>query len=1043
MQAKDSPAMTDFDAGASTENVRHTQWRKLSRKRRRALVRRTLRRLEKEAKRKSVFVGMEDYSHIRSLVFSELPYNPNGHHCSCNCLDDVAVDPELEVNGWNYGKPLRGTGLGHLSGSDVDDVTLSGHSPDSEVMRQSSAQNEREESGSGDPATKGTDEVDNTSLHSAGNQLSNSGERCEDLNIEGGRQTREGCYCEKVISHGNRGRNSIVKQMFQVGAKPRKECSSCQKFSNVITRFRNLSANRRISLAKDDGTLRSRIYALRQKLQHYSNVIERSKFLAVDERVKRKLEVADRVQKAALGLSDRMKVMKVRESYYRNENKEMRERLYSESQEPEGESYAQMGIEKEKNLWSVQEEGDQELKEEDDVANMPSDMADNLSPKKTGWRLTESGLPALIEEDEENLRAVHSSDDRLKTEPKSYDILLINHSDNEVEDRSSAVDDDNSEDADNNEDDNDFAKSWPIYKHVSPKLGSWRHHHVGSEERQKSKADISEQISVIKLVHRLDSGLSFGQAGTEVLQDESLASRVNKVEDEKISNSYLPEEDYNIPLVERQRSFGETIRGVIRQEIYKKGHGSLDESRILESQESQDVLEEEMQRRKSILEESLTEFVDEARKKNEIVEGLLADRDGSTPGVRTSSSENSNDIYDYDDNESESSENARVKHQSAKTPELVDLSTLRTLAQKHQTLKSLRTLDEEMYKVDDGLAKLNKYRMMEAKARSGLQDRETEADDVLPLSKREQEYSIPDPINKKSMIEERIANNNKEIAKIDYNYDLLRDMQFLILNQNTSRAVSYSYFNTAPPYLKTKWQHRIKRGFLRGVKEQKVNEIQLEKVEDVTFKTLNRDEIHKVTLKGKLNGVKSKERRTSTDSSTTSRLSTGRRNSTMLTAKFDKEITSVKLPPLKLSGSGISSPVDTSFDEESESRSELMLANKGSSTLREAFKRLDKRHKFLEKAIMMNDVIKITSNVKDSSAYDGLGFTMNSSRFNTNRSISEIEREERFKSRLRSNRRQSFAAVQNVAVRDPRSGRVSVNSNERRRSSVVPTIQEY
>ena len=83
-----------------------------------------------------------------------------------------------------------------------------------------------------------------------------------------------------------------------------------------------------------------------------------------------------------------------------------------------------------------------------------------------------------------------------------------------------------------------------------------------------------------------------------------------------------------------------------------------------------------------------------------------------------------------------------------------------------------------------------------------------------------------------------------------------RDMRFLILNQSTSRPVSYSYFNPAPPYLRTKWQQRIKRGFLRGVKEQKVHEVQLEKVEDVTFKTLNRDEIHKVTLKGKSNGKK-------------------------------------------------------------------------------------------------------------------------------------------------------------------------------------------
>ena len=779
MQAKDSPAMTDFDAGTSTEKVRHTQWRKLSRKRRRTLIHRTLKRLEKEAKRKSVFVGMKDYSQVQSLVFSELPYNPNGHHCSCNCLDDVADDPELEVNGWNYGKYLKSSELGPLSRSEVDDTPLSFQGPDSEIMRQSTAESEREENRDDDSATKGIDDVDNTSLHSARKQHSSNGESFQHLHTESGRQTREGCYCERLISNSNKGRNSIDKHILKVGTRSRKECSNCQTVSNVMKSFRNLSTSRRISRAKDDGTLRSRIYALRQKLRHYSDLIEKNELLAVDNRVKRRLEVADKVQKKALGLSDKMKIMKVRESYYRNENKEMKGRLYTDSQEPEEESYSQKRIQKENNLWNIQAEGDQELEEDDEVGGLPSDMVDYLSPRKTARRLKENDLPALIEEDEENLRAVNSSDgrierrleiqedDHLKTEPKSSDILIINHSDNEIEDKSS--------DSENDyiyKDDNDFAKSWPTYKHVSPKLGLWRHRHVDNEDKQKSKASISQQKSVIKLVHRLDSGLSFGPAGAEILQDESLVSSVKKVEEEEISNGYLPEEDYDIPLVERQRSFGNRIRDVIREEIYKKGHESLDESRKLENQENQDALEEEMHRRKSLLEENLAEFVDEARKKNVIVEGLLTDRDSSTPGVRTSSSENNYGVYDYDDSEAENFENARVKDQSTKTPELVDLSTLRTLAQKHQTLKSLRTLDEEMYKVNDGIDKLNKYRMMEAKAR-GLKDKEREADDVLPLSKHEQEYSIPDPINKKSMIEERMANNNKEIAQIDYNYDLL------------------------------------------------------------------------------------------------------------------------------------------------------------------------------------------------------------------------------------------------------------------------------
>ena len=1045
MQTKDSPAMTDFDAGTGTESARHVQWRKLSRKRRRTLIHRSLRKLEKEAKRKSVFVGMEDYSHVQSLVFSELPYNPNGHHCSCNCLDEVVYNPELELYGWTYGKQLKSPGLDYLRSSGGDDTPLRHSSVESAVaIRSSATEDGKNETQEDDSVTMEKDQEESISSRK---EPSSKLEEDRRQSRSEGTDTKQGCHCDQVVSRGNTSRNSITKHMIQMGASPGAMCQNCRNLLSAMNRLKNLPSNKRVSIAKDDGTLRSRIFALRQKLRQYNNVIQRNEYMAVQERVKRRLTIGDKLQKKALSLSDKMKIMKFRESFYWNKNKELEERLFADNQDIADGKQIRQGTEKGNyEIWRNQGAGNEELEEPDGISDLPSDGVGYMSPRKAGRRRKGNELPAVIEEEEEITRGVHTSDGRIehcyglqgddqsKTEPKHYDILFINHSDSEVDGKSNEREE-SSEDSDNFEDDDDFARSWPTYKSDALKSGPWKYHPATNGKREKIKDVASEQDSIRRLVHRLDSGLSFGPADAEILQDEALVTSVNRVEEEKTSKSNLPEDDNGTPLVERQRSFGEAIRGVIREEIYKDRRiDSKDVSTVFENQERQDATDEEINRRRRILEENLSEFVEEAQQKNKMVEELFKDRDNASPDLRTSTGDSSNDIDDNDENED--GEDVEFENNTAKRAELVDLTTLRTLAQKHQTFKSLRNLDEEMYQVSEGMDKLNKFRMMEAKART-VKDKDKEADEMLPLSQREQDFSIPDPINRKSTIEERIMDNKKTIAKIDYNYDLLRDLRFLILNQNTSRAFSYSYLNPAPPYLRTKWQKRIKRGFLRGVKEQKVNEVQLEKVEDVTLRALDRKEIHKVTLKNKANGKK--ESSMSSGSATPSRLSTARRSSSI--SKLNREGTNAMLPPLKLPSSRASSSADTILEEEFGSRGGSMLANYQDATLQQAFKKLEMRHKFLEKTAMMKNVIRLSSNVNGIDALDT--FRMDSSRLDTDRALSEREDGERFTSRLKSNRRQSIAAVQNIAIRDQLSGRMSVNSTERRRFSLMNPIQEY
>lgn len=1084
LNAKDSPAMTDYDVGTDNEKARQRQWRKLSRKRRRNLILRSLRKLEKEAEDNAVYIGLDDYSHVQSLVFSELPFNPNGHHCSCNCLDEIQDDPELEVYGWNYGKLLKNSDHGYDSDDENDDVLLSNYGTlstpaerqvtsifETEVdlktagSEQHSARSYMGGSLDLKPISSIGDEIHDDVLGSSRSILSRglSTGRSElqdgmetseyDRRIvsshrglasshyenekgrrrESRKKRRPSCFCSGVVSRAKTGRSSITSEMMRAGTSARSVCSKCQNLLDIINNFRNLPSSRRLSRAKTDGSLRSRIFGLRQKLRHYNDLIERKEYLTVQEKVKRKLTIGDQLQRKALGLSDSLKLMKIKESYYRSKNIDLQHRLTTNSQDED--SDYELDEEEKLKANPEEEKSGGIIPESSGLGDNNSFLTNNTfnrSPRKTGRRRKDNELPALLEEDEESIREQHSSEGRIENSVKgtqenedqnSYDILFVNHSDNEVEGPNK-----NDEDTQDSEesDDEDLTKSWPAYKRNSLKLNFWRDYDAKKKDRRAS-------IALRKLVHRFDSGMTFGSSEMAVFNDDSLMSSLSKIDEEKSSKGILSEDDYYKPLVERQKSFGDAIRDVIRQEIRKRTGSSVASEKLEDEQDSEDedALEKEKKRKKSIHEENIKEFVEEAKRKKEIVEQQLQDKDSGIAELRriTDGEEDGNESGSPDEFHNRLGLNDRMNPSRTK---LVNLSTLRTLAEKHKTLKSLRNLDEEVYEVGQGIDKLNNYRMKDAYAKVSKQEAKEGNNDIIPLSDNEKKFSIPEAKNRKSIIEDEIANNKKKIAKIDFQYDMVRDLRFLILNQNTSRANTFSYFKPAPPYLKTKWQQRIKRGFLRGVKEQKVNENQLEKVEDVTYKTIDRREIHKETLKKAMKEKQKGHKDKPSTSSLESRLSTSRQSSIAL-SRQPTENTNVKLPPLKLPSSRGSSPIDSVFDESGRQSRSMSV---GGETLRTAFKKLKTRHKFLEKESMMRSVIRLSSYSKNDVPED-----VKTDTIETNRSNSESE--QRFTSRLKSNRRQSIAAVQNFATRDQMSGRVSVNSNEGRRLSLMQPIQEY
>eukprot|EP00795_Rhopilema_esculentum_P012349 gene12349-3000_t len=1109
-------SMIQLDVETDTTTTRHTQWRRLSRKRRRTLIKRALRKLEQEAGEKYVRIGMDDYSHVQSLVYSELPFNPNGHHCSCNCLDEVRDDPELEVYGWNYGRLLKSSEQGYYGDNeeDRDDVLLSEYSatlsalgsPEKGLIKteRSSRKSFFESMDGYDAQNMGDDSARSTmggtlelkpgseatavqesprnemtdasrfSIHSFANHngspetVSEAVTERIDLDKEktfrsiySSRDTgrsgisrnksrtgsKKGCYCDRFAVGSKTTRRSIASGMSRLSS--RTACSKCQHFLSAVDNLRHLNSSRQITLAKEEGLLRSKIFGLRQQLKHYDDIIQKNDYNTIQSKVKRKLQIRDAQQKKALLLSDNLKLMKVEELLYRKNNEILKERLAEEG----GSSQADDAL------------GEEETgKEYDQNFNFTFKQSGfNRSPRKTGKNHRGTGLPAVMEENEEDVREGHSSNRKrpinyvenhaVPSFDDPYEILFINHSDNEAESKSK-----NYTNGDNNYDDEDgediFMRTWPAYKRDSLKLGFWGadgRDSVASIKTVKLKKPVKAD-PVRRIVHRLDSGLSYGISSTEseLVADESFLEIKDKIDEQKISGSYLPEDEYYKPLVERQRSFGDIIKNVIKKEIARRASDdsgkTVNAGHMFEDEEIKDKLKKELTRRRSLsqIEGNHNDLVEKAEKKNEkLLQELRENYGKGANDVTEDASSVSTPLKKISEKSEERKHEEEMGDEdigeSAKMPKpgrFVDLSTLRTLAQKHQTLRSLGRLEEEEYKLSSGVEKLNTYRKSEARARVQSQESQQgyHVDTELPLSAKEKKFSIPAPQNIQSKLEEKIAENDKKISRIDFEYDMMRDLRFLILNQNMNRAFTWSYLKAAPPYLKKKWQGRIKRGFLRGVKEQKLNEVQLEKVEDVTLKNIDRSQIHKVTLTNE-----QKKRRKSTDQSGSRALSQSsrplsRRRQSENSTEPNTSDSGNTLPPLKLPNSRESSPVLTSYD-----RRQSTANADGVKSLKGAFRKLSLRHKFIEKTGLMRNVIKLSSYSKNEGS-EIEGFLMPAS----DRSRAGSESEERFTSRLKQQQRRHSIATQNFASSDPLSGRLSVNSvDKRRKLSLMQPISEF
>ena len=1106
LKSHESPSMTEYRLQSGTEKARHVQWRKLSRKRRRKLISRTLKKLEREAKRKSVFVGLDDYSHVKSLVFSELPYNPNGHHCSCNCLDDVTEDPELEVYGWNYGKMLRRVeeeGLENdADDEEGDDVALSDYGATlsgwgtAESRQVTSEGVSTTNKGSNDEgahsarsfmggslglkfdSARSSNHDDNEMFRSNSESVKSTrksiGSTASNRNVKS-RSIHKGCLCDRLVSRGSVARRtSIASATSKLGMSPRIVCSKCKHLHSVINNFKQLNNGRRISLAKDDGSLRSKIFGLRQKLRHYNDVIDRSDYLSMQQKVKRRKTIAEMQQKQALGLSDEMKLMKVKEMIYRSKNEELRKRLDGEESDNEKER-AEIFRDAAK---AEMDEGENRIRRLDVRKGF---MTGPYSRKGIRNR-RENTLPALLEEDEEQIRETHSASGRIERrkhngfeeDRTSFDLLFINHSDNEVE----------KETADDTDDDNDdLSRSWPIYKRDSKQMDIWRFNI--DEIDEESVRSLPSQTTVItktereidpvkRLVHRLDSGLSFGVSSpSREIIDETFVETKTRIDNEKLSGFVLEESEYYKPLIERQKSFGEEISSVIDEEIDRIANLSVEKKvlrsdTLLESGQRKELLNDEADKGLLVDDEIVGGNVEGGESDDaEVIEiefkrlsGIISEFDeesGRPGGEKVDEGGLKGDAGEMElknalSNREYSFKLGGMLHY-APGQKLVDLTTLRTLAQKHQTLKTLGRLDEELYKVSTGADKLNTYRKKTAHAdilNEGTYKavERTKEEDAVPLSAREKKFTIPDPINKKSIIETEIAKNEEVISKIDFKYDMIRDLRYMMLNQHISRPFTYSYLKAAPPYLKKKWQHRVKRGFLRGVKEDKVTEKHLEKVEDVTYNLIDRSKIHKETLKKRKTSKVESESQSARGSRAESRgetpgarrLSTARRSSSVASSSGKRSYT---LPPLKIPSSRTPSPADHQPSSADLNYDSQLLSTRsrsfGADNLKTAFKKLTERHRFAEKTGMMRNVIRLSSNTKN----DHDDVMIDSDRFETDRSFASNEAEDRFTSRLNTTRRKSMAAVQNYVTNDALSGRISVHSmgNGRKKSMMQP-IQE-
>eukprot|EP00794_Sanderia_malayensis_P005260 gene5260-5924_t len=1148
---------------------RHVQWIKMSKKRKRKLIQRNLKALEKKAKKKSLHLGLDDYSHVESLVYSQLPFNPNGHHCSCNCLEEFERAPDIGINGLSFSK-----GIDALRREETSDNvgTVDGIS--------------------------GRDSEQGFSTCGSSNIIRGSG----------------------ASMRVGEGKKSFATDS---GVRSRQTCSKC-KYASCGNNNRKLSQpndGSRLISAKQDGSLRSKIFALKQKIREYTEEIDYRDRVSVQAVVNRKYSMAERQQLEALKLSDELRALKVKEMFYRKENKELKQRvggkdgdarLGNDGGDETGGAIESANSRNDNDNDGLENElaceswlrssnsssfGRAVIQSVEEVNGCDvngkgrtgkglstySSQSDNgPNPRAPGMQL----LPALIEEEEDTVHSVAEGrawrNFGLSYEQKSasYDILWINRCDNDddyedysdddedeltmtwpmlqkneasfsfplgelegerpiaitksvlyesdsddltplqllpdlieedvmhsiVEDvalrnvglsseqKSASYDilwinhSDNDDYEDFNDDDKDeLSKTWPMLgknqaRFLSP-LEEWKgERHRAVTDSAIVKADTENLTPVQRLVHRLDSGLTYGVSTSSAdLIRESLVGVKEKIDSQVLAGSQLSEDEYYRPLHERQAKLGEAITKTIREEIARKGNLVLERQNVLATDAELDRedswLQDEVKRRRDLVsdERNIELFVREAERREEAMKHEIKARSLVSPersrkheweaesGEEETSDHGSIDRNlshthqektkeKKDDNEDGGGGEGKInahkfaniagKKHVVPDAKMYQLSTLKTVAQKHQTLRSLARLDEDLYTVSNGVEKLNKYRKKHVKAKiikEAVEERDPiDETDAIALTRKEKIFSIPSPMNSKSLVESDMADNDKMISRLDFKYDMLRDLRFLLMNQSTSRANSYSYFRTAPPYLKTKWETRIKRGFLRGVKEQKINEKQLEKVEHVTHKHVDRNVIHSETLK------RTKRQKVSVTSSQgyvsgQHGSDSIRRSSTALSRGSSRRRSSYKLPPLQLPGSRSPSPMDVA------SYSDVSLTSRTNNALpdnlSETFQRLSQRHKYQEKDGLLRNVVRLSAyETNDGDA------GLNSDNWNkimpslTDRTMkNEDEAEKNFTPRLGFNRRHT-TFVQNIAtIGEPQAAR---NSNQETKRKISLNLQD-
>ena len=1193
-----------FRINSGTGGPRHKQWSKLNMKRKKRLVRTKLNQLERKVGMSSRQLKIDDFSHVVSLVYSELPYNPNGHHCSCNCLEEFNNDIGLVVSGQTVGKVLHERGS--LPRSLVNAESLSELNY-SDVSKQ--------------------ENIDQDGESFIENGISRKKCACEFSNciayhiqykcdISSSADSERKCSCSSSCTkcnakHFSNAAGNRKLSTFSLHSKAETSTNCNDPYCNKCNAVDKAEQIDRVIKARQRGSLVSQMLGLKHQYHNFSEKIDTKEYMTIQAKVKRKYKKAKVWHTLALEMTDSLKTLKVKEMYYRDKMDQIRsgpkhndasDTNRSESTDSQGstvdtdrintfiedlkEDYIKTVIGLQSDSSGVQMGSDQpdlvhqtqawtdDLKTDDNKFPSSAEISEQnenglyvfpgFTPRVQGNdfrnRISRSvsqsprkimPLSTLFEENEsiasdaeidnENETVNETKNGSYLRESGTFNLQDSNKSGlstaagggNARTDIASAESGDNNRRSDYDilwinplfddmtpfEDDNDnelediFSKTWPLPSMLM--YGSNWSFEFGYETSPESTSSMGQQNSpgslyldfhdkvqqrpytissaliekyhndpVTRLTHRLDSGLRFGRSSPENSseKEEWLADFKEKLTEQQRKALDLPEEEYHSPLSERQQRFGKSIQQAIREQVIN----------------------------------SASPMQSQTRNKEEVGIGM---ENGEQDGLRSGLLETVSSMNIPTD-QMEHSRSSQLDHSLGQEKYLnelhsptrfiqiggrqhvvpkktfLGLNALRNMASKHQTLSALARRSEENYQVSDGIDKLNTYRQSEAEAKVKAEklnsnDIETRTPGTVDDTYRNGEsvqcymsekFDKENTENEKASQSEddlkelrkeaQLAENKKIANRLNFDYDMTRDLRHLIIQQQISRSPATSYFSVIPPYLQRKWQHRIKRGFMRGVYEQKLAERDIEKVEKITNQEIHRDNIHKENLVKVYLPQTSKANSPSSSRSSSRPLS--RVNSKMSSRK--SSLPNIETVKIRKSSRRLSS-VDVRDAQDTESRRRLssfdarnvrgiqplpfdQLLHKleeevdndpnapgNEDSLIDAFTRLDDRHKHSEKDAMHRNVIRLATNKsvprKASIAMEiGTSRTENSvSPLPTNRSEGRDVGDEYIPKLARNGHRNSISLVQNIAgatIKFRRASDSSVGSISERR--VLPPI---